>query len=98
MEESQEILLNSLGNFGVSIPENVSSFKDLTPTTLIFVCCQSLNLLLRDNKDDDDKYMSFPNSVEDSVSMADKFKICSDISLAFKILGYVGDMNYDKVV
>ncbi|XWS09623.1 hypothetical protein CRYUN_Cryun39dG0005600 [Craigia yunnanensis] len=40
--------------------------------------------------------MSFPNLVEDSVSMADKFKICSDISLAFKNLGYVGDMNYYK--
>ncbi|KAE8702739.1 Coiled-coil domain-containing protein 22, putative isoform 2 [Hibiscus syriacus] len=28
--------------------------------------------------------------------MADKFKICSDISLAFKNLGYVGDMSYHK--
>ncbi|XWS11387.1 hypothetical protein CRYUN_Cryun38cG0079500 [Craigia yunnanensis] len=95
MEESQEILLNSLRSFGVSIPENVSSFNDFTPTTLISICCQSLNLL-GNNKDDDDNDMSFPNSVEDSVSMADKFKICSDISLAFKNLGYVGDMNYHK--
>ncbi|XVE50886.1 hypothetical protein DITRI_Ditri01bG0199400 [Diplodiscus trichospermus] len=97
MEESQEFLLNSLVSFGVSIPENVSSFNDLTPTTLISICCQSLNLL-GNNKDDDDNDMSFPNSDEDSVSMADKFKICSDISLAFKNLGYAGDMNYYKLL
>ncbi|XP_022716694.1 coiled-coil domain-containing protein 22 homolog isoform X1 [Durio zibethinus] len=95
MEESQEILLNSLRSLGVSIPESVSSFNDLTPTTLISICSQSLNLL-GNNKGGDDNDMSFPNSVEDSVSMADKFKICSIISLTFKNLGYVGDMNYYK--
>ncbi|XP_038996723.1 coiled-coil domain-containing protein 22 homolog [Hibiscus syriacus] len=95
MEESQEILLKSLSTFGVSIPENVSEFNDLTPTTLISVCCQSLNIL-GNNEDDDQNDVSFPDSVEDYVSTADKFKICSDISLAFKNLGYVGDMSYHK--
>lgn len=97
MEGSQEITLDSLGRFGVSIPENVSSFNDLTPTTLISICCQSLNLL-GNIKDEYGNDMSFPSSVEDSVSMDDKFGICSDISLAFKNLGYVGDINYSKVV
>ncbi|XVF03607.1 hypothetical protein REPUB_Repub05bG0007700 [Reevesia pubescens] len=96
MEKSEEILLNSLGSLGVSIPENVSSFKDLTPTTLISICCQSLNLLGNNKDDEDENDMSFPNSVEDSLSMGDKFKICSDISLAFQNLGFVGDMNYYK--
>ncbi|EOY11953.1 Coiled-coil domain-containing protein 22, putative isoform 1 [Theobroma cacao] len=95
MEGSQEITLDSLGRFGVSIPENVSSFNDLTPTTLISICCQSLNLL-GNIKDEYGNDMSFPSSVEDSVSMDDKFGICSDISLAFKNLGYVGDINYSK--
>ncbi|TYH35002.1 hypothetical protein ES332_D13G163300v1 [Gossypium tomentosum] len=95
MEESQEILLKSLSSFGISIPENVSSFSELTPTTLISLCCQSLNIL-GNNDDDDENHFSFPISVEDSVSIADKFKICSDVSLAFKNLGYLGDMNYYK--
>ncbi|KAB2048968.1 hypothetical protein ES319_A13G145800v1 [Gossypium barbadense] len=95
MEESQEILLKSLSSFGISIPENVSSFSELTPTTLISLCCQSLNIL-GNNDDDDENHFSFPISVEDSVSVADKFKICSDVSLAFKNLGYLGDMNYYK--
>ncbi|OMP06937.1 hypothetical protein COLO4_07734 [Corchorus olitorius] len=96
MEESEDILLNSLESFGVTIPENVSSFKDLTSATLISICFEALNLLGRNDKDDGDNDMSFANSVEASVSMADKFKICTDISLAFKNLGYVGDMNYHK--
>ncbi|XP_039012249.1 uncharacterized protein LOC120141458 [Hibiscus syriacus] len=93
MEESQEILLKSLSTFGVSLPENVSAFSDLTPTTLISVCCQSLNII-GSNEDDDQNGVSFPDSVEDYVPMADKYKICSDTSLAFKNLGYVGDMSY----
>lgn len=97
MEQSQEILLKSLSSLGISIPENVSSFNELTPTTLISLCCQSLNIL-GNNDDDDESHFSFPISVEDSVSIADKFKICSDVSLAFKNLGYLGDMNYYKVV
>ncbi|OMO83784.1 hypothetical protein CCACVL1_11193 [Corchorus capsularis] len=96
MEESEEILLNSLRSFGVTIPENVSSFKDLTSATLISICFEALNLLGRNDKDDGDNDVSFANSVEASVSMADKFKICTDISLDFKNLGYVGDMNYHK--
>ncbi|GMJ11584.1 hypothetical protein like AT1G55830 [Hibiscus trionum] len=95
MEESQEILLKSLTSFGISIPENVSSFNDLTLSTLISVCCQSLNTL-GINEVDDQNDVLFPDSVEDSISMDDKFKICSEISLAFKNLGYVGDMNYHK--
>ncbi|KAK8542601.1 hypothetical protein V6N13_136836 [Hibiscus sabdariffa] len=95
MEESQEILLKSLSSFGISIPENVSSFNDFTLTTLISVCCQSLNTI-GNNEDDDQNDVSFPDSLEDSVSMADNFKICSDISLALNNLGYVGDMNYHK--
>ncbi|KAL4323441.1 hypothetical protein GQ457_11G012280 [Hibiscus cannabinus] len=95
MEESQEILLKSLSSFGISIPENVSSFNDFTLTTLISVCCQSLNTI-GNNEDDDQNHVSFPDSLEDSVSMADNFKICTDISLALNNLGYVGDMNYHK--
>ncbi|KAK8490535.1 hypothetical protein V6N11_055763 [Hibiscus sabdariffa] len=95
MEESQEILLKSLSSFGISIPENVSSFNDFTLTTLISVCCQSLNTI-GNNEDDDQNHVSFPDSLEDSVSMADNFKICTDISLALNNLGYVDDMNYHK--
>jgi len=88
MEESQEILLNSLESLGISIPQSVSSVKDLNPTTLVSTCAQCLNLL--------DPTASFPTSLP-SDSMADQFKICTDLATRIKNLGFVGDMSFHKV-
>ncbi|KAF3944474.1 hypothetical protein CMV_029055 [Castanea mollissima] len=87
MEESQEILLNSLESLGISIPQGVSSVKDLNPTTLVSTCAQCLNLL--------DPTASFPTSLP-SDSMADQFKICTDLATQIKNLGFVGDMSFHK--
>lgn len=87
MEESQEILLSSLGSAGVSIPTSVSSIQDLTPTSLFSICAQSLSLI--------DNTTSFPTSLPDS--MAERFKICTEIASAVKSLGYIGDMSFHKV-
>ena len=86
-DESQEILLSSLENFGVSIPENVSSVKDLNPATLVSICGQCLNRI--------DGTASFCTSLPDS--MAEKFRICTELSSAVEKLGYIGDMSYYKV-
>ncbi|XP_057997979.1 uncharacterized protein LOC131176985 isoform X1 [Hevea brasiliensis] len=86
MEEYKDVLLKSLQNAGVSIPSNVASVQDLTPATLVSICAQSLNLL--------DETASLPSSFPDS--LVDKFKICTDMALAIKRLGYLGDMTYYK--
>ncbi|KAJ8532495.1 hypothetical protein K7X08_012418 [Anisodus acutangulus] len=49
MEESQDILLNSIADAGVKIPTGVSSVKDLTPATLFSISSQSLHLIDRQN-------------------------------------------------
>ncbi|KAF3453274.1 hypothetical protein FNV43_RR03714 [Rhamnella rubrinervis] len=85
MEESQEILLKSLESSGVCVPNNVSSIRDLKPATLVSICGQALNLI-----DDTDL---FPTSFPDS-SVADQFKICTDIGGRIENLGYQGDMSY----
>ncbi|KAH7544569.1 hypothetical protein JRO89_XS15G0186300 [Xanthoceras sorbifolium] len=85
-DESQEILLSSLENFGVSIPRNVSSVKELTPATLVSICGQCLNRI--------EDTASFCTALPDS--MADKFRICTDLSSSIKKLGYIGDMSYYK--
>ncbi|KAK6947118.1 Coiled-coil domain-containing protein 22 [Dillenia turbinata] len=86
MEESDQILLKSLQHSGLAIPDEVSSIKDLTPTTLFFICSQSLRIL---------NFPSvFPASLPDS--MADRFKICSEIASAIQTLGYVGDISFHK--
>ncbi|KAK6934642.1 Coiled-coil domain-containing protein 22 [Dillenia turbinata] len=86
MEESDQILLKSLQHSGLAIPDEVSSIKDFTPTTLFLICSQSLRIL---------NYPSvFPPSLPDS--MADRFKICSEIASAIQTLGYVGDISFHK--
>ncbi|KAL5803807.1 hypothetical protein ACOSQ3_030607 [Xanthoceras sorbifolium] len=85
-DESQEILLSSLENFGVSIPRNVSSVKELTSATLVSICGQCLNRI--------EDTASFCTALPDS--MADKFRICTDLSSSIKKLGYIGDMSYYK--
>ncbi|XP_052208730.1 uncharacterized protein LOC127812336 isoform X2 [Diospyros lotus] len=88
MEESQEILLKSLAKSGVQIPPEVSSIGDLTPATLVAVCAQSLRFI------DETKTASFSVSLPDS--MADRFKICTDLANAFTDLGFIGDISFHK--
>jgi hypothetical protein len=88
MEESQEILVSTLEKSGVSIPASVSSVRDLNPTTLVSICAQCLNLL--------DRTASFPTSLPDG-SVADQFKICTEIASRIESLGYIGDMSFHKV-
>ncbi|KAI3920469.1 hypothetical protein MKX01_000808 [Papaver californicum] len=86
MDEAQEILINSLENSGISLPAGVFKIKDLTETALVSICSQSLHQI--------DNSLLFPTSLPDS--MAEKFKICSEISSAVKKLGYRGDMSFNQ--
>ncbi|KAI3891464.1 hypothetical protein MKW92_034180 [Papaver armeniacum] len=86
MDEAQEILINSLENSGISLPAGVFKIKDLTETALVSICSQSLRQI--------DNSLLFPTSLPDS--MAERFKICSEISSAVKKLGYRGDMSFNQ--
>ncbi|KAK3008706.1 LOW QUALITY PROTEIN: hypothetical protein RJ639_015255 [Escallonia herrerae] len=88
MEESQEILLNSLANAGVPIPPGVNSIPDLTPATFVSICAESLRLI--------DDSSSFPTELPDSV--AGRFKACTELASAVKNLGYIGDLSFQKLV
>ncbi|XP_016441979.1 uncharacterized protein LOC107767484 isoform X1 [Nicotiana tabacum] len=87
MEKSQEILLNSIANSGVTIPPGISSVKNLTPETLFFISSQSLHLI--------DQNLSFTSSLPEN-SVSDRLKLCSDLASAFKTLGFVGDISFHK--
>ncbi|CAI9755018.1 unnamed protein product [Fraxinus pennsylvanica] len=89
MEESEEILLNSVANSGVPIPTGVSSVLDLTPATLFSICSHAIRLI------DHSHTLSFPTSLPE-VSMADRVKICTELASAFKILGFMGDLSFHK--
>jgi hypothetical protein len=87
MEESQEILLTSLAKVGVSIPPEVLSVEDLTPESLVSICAHSLRIISNSE--------SIPITLPDS--MADRFKVCTDLASSVKDLGYIGDMSFHKV-
>ncbi|CAN4103895.1 unnamed protein product [Withania somnifera] len=88
MEESQEILLNSIASSGVAIPSGVSSVKDLTPAALFSISSQALHLIGGHNS-------SFPASLPEN-SVSDRLKLCSELASAFKSLGFVGDISFHK--
>ncbi|CAN6559064.1 unnamed protein product [Malus baccata var. baccata] len=87
MEDPREILLKSLVSSGVCVPDDVSSVKDLTPAALVSICGQSLNLIGRTTP--------FPTSLPDS-SVADQFKLCTDIASGIKSLGYLADLSFHQ--
>ncbi|KAI3675753.1 hypothetical protein L1987_85346 [Smallanthus sonchifolius] len=86
MEESQEILLNSLAKVGVPIPPEVFSVEDLTPEALVSICAHSLRIISNAE--------SIPITLPDS--MADRFIVCTDLASSVKDLGYIGDMSFHK--
>ncbi|GJW83092.1 coiled-coil domain-containing protein 22 [Tanacetum coccineum] len=86
MEESQEILLNSLSSAGVPIPPEIYSVNDLSPETLVSICGYSLRIITKSE--------SFPVTLPES--MADRFKICTDLSSALENLGFIGDISFHK--
>ncbi|KAI3810194.1 hypothetical protein L1987_19804 [Smallanthus sonchifolius] len=86
MEESQEILLNSLAKVGVPIPPEVFSVEDLTPEALVSICAHSLRIISNSE--------SIPITLPDS--MADRFKACTNLASSVKDLDYIGDMSFHK--
>ncbi|XP_057982640.1 uncharacterized protein LOC131167771 [Malania oleifera] len=88
MEESQKILLRSLESSGVRLPPLVSSIGDLSSPSLFSVCAQSLRLI--------DAACPIPTSLPDS--MAERFRICTQLASALTDLGYVGHMSFHKLL
>uniref|UniRef100_A0A7N0VL06 CCDC22 coiled-coil domain-containing protein n=1 Tax=Kalanchoe fedtschenkoi TaxID=63787 RepID=A0A7N0VL06_KALFE len=86
MEDGEDILLRSLESFGVSIPHGVTSVKSLTPDSLFTICSQSLRVV--------DHAFPFPESLPQSTT--DRFRVCKDIALVMKEIGYLGDISFHQ--
>lgn len=88
MEESGDILMSTLMESGVSIPDDFSSVFQFTPEALTSICAQLLNLI-------DPSAASLCSEIPDS--LPERYMICTDIAHSVKNLGYIGDITYDKV-
>lgn len=71
----------------ISIPPCVSSIPDLTPAIFVSIATQSLRYI--------DGTLSFPPSLLE-FSMADRYKICTDMASSVKNLGYIGDISFHE--
>lgn len=88
MEESRDILMSTLMESGVLIPGDFSSIGEFSSEALVSICAQLLNLI-------DPSASSFCDEEPDS--LPERFRICTEIALSVKNLGYIGDMSYYKV-
>ncbi|KAF4362346.1 hypothetical protein F8388_008230 [Cannabis sativa] len=85
-DEFQQLLLKSIINSGVHLSPEISSIKDLTPSDLVSISAQSLNII--------HQTASFPTSFPDSVS--DQFKTCTELALSVRNLGYLSDISFHQ--
>eukprot|EP01018_Ginkgo_biloba_P023355 Gb_22399 [translate_table: standard] len=86
MDEAHQILLNALEHAGVVMPTGVSTIQDVGSGALVSICSQSLILI--------NERLSFPTSLP--VSMAERFRLCTDLATAIKQLGYRGDLSFHQ--
>ncbi|KFK35560.1 hypothetical protein AALP_AA4G006800 [Arabis alpina] len=88
MEESRDILMSTLMESGVLIPGDFSTIGEFSSGALVSICTQLLNLI--------DPSSSSSLSDESADSLPERFKLCTEIALSVKNLGYIGDMSYYK--
>ncbi|KAH9317197.1 hypothetical protein KI387_018966, partial [Taxus chinensis] len=86
MDEAHQILLNGLEQAGVVMPTGVSTIEDVGSGSLVSICSQVLHLI--------NEGSSFSTSLP--VSMADRFRLCTDLASAIKQLGYRPDLSFHQ--
>lgn len=86
MDEAHQILLNGLEQAGVVMPTGVSIIQDVGSGSLVPICSQVLRLV--------NEGSSFSTSLP--VSMAEQFRLCTDLANAIKQLGYRGDLSFHQ--
>lgn len=86
MDEAHQILVNGLEQAGVVMPTGVSTIQDVGSGSLVSICSQVLRLV--------NEGSSFSTSLP--VSMAEQFRLCTDLANAIKQLGYRGDLSFHQ--
>lgn len=86
MDEAHQILVNGLEQAGVVMPTGVSTIQDVGSGSLVSICSQVLRLV--------NEGSSFSTSLP--VSMAEQFRLCTNLANAIKQLGYRGDLSFHQ--
>jgi hypothetical protein len=87
--EGDEIILSAFRQIQCSIPEEVTSIGVLEPNVLIEIVARSIRLIT----DGDAKY-----PIKLPPGMASRHRLCTDMSLRIKSMGYSGECGYNQLL
>jgi hypothetical protein len=89
MDDAQQIVLVALEQAGVRVPEGARAGGELNSSALVAICAQAVNALLRLGSD-----AAVPTSLP--AGTAERFRVCTDLAGAVKLLGYRGDLSFHQ--
>lgn len=88
MDDAQQIVLVALQQAGIEVPEGAKAGNEvISSSALVTICAQAVNILLRNGG-------SIPTKLP--AGTAERFRVCTDLAGAVKLLGYRGDLSFHQ--
>lgn len=94
MDDAQQIVLVALQQAGIVVPDGAKAGNELNSSALVSICGQALNSLSRFNADGANGSAPVPTSLP--TGTAERFRVCTDLAGAVKLLGYRGDLSFHQ--
>lgn len=91
MDDAQQIVLVALQQAGIEVPDGAKAGNELNSSALVSICGQAVNSLLRSSRDGG---ATVPTSLP--VGRAERFRVCTDLAGAVKLLGFRGDLSFHQ--
>lgn len=88
MDDAQQIVLVALQQAGIQVPGDAKGSQELGSSGLVSICAQGVALL-----------RGVPPIPVTSLpaGTAERFRVCTDLAGAIKLLGYQGDLSFHQV-
>lgn len=86
MDDAQQIVVVALQQAGIQVPEGARAGNELNSTALVAICAQAVNSL--------HGAPALPTTLP--AGTAERFRVCTDLAGAVKLLGYRGDLSFHQ--
>ncbi|KAG0585016.1 hypothetical protein KC19_3G250900 [Ceratodon purpureus] len=87
MDDAQQIVLVALQQAGIQVPDSARAATELNSTALVAICAQAVNSLNAGAP-------ALPTVLPSGT--AERFRVCTDLAGAVKVLGYRGDLSFHQ--
>ena len=88
MDDAQQIVLVALQQAGIHVPGDAKGSQELGSSGLVSICAQGVALLRG--------VSPIPVTLLPA-GTAERFRVCTDLAGAIKLLGYQGDLSFHQV-